>query len=96
MNLVLTHGIPPDFRGGVHLFYTAIRHGVSPEFIGSRHCIPMAFTPESPPVQGTGPVVIVLKVVPVTGAIFSGFTLNQSMCASLFPRPLLFVLQWAC
>ena len=21
LNLVLTHGIPPDFRGGVHLFF---------------------------------------------------------------------------
>ena len=34
-------------------FYeTAIRHRVSPEFIGSRNCVPMAFTAESPPVQG--------------------------------------------
>ena len=53
LNLVLTHGIPPDFRGGVPLFiYTAIRHRVSPEFIGSRNCVPMAFTAESPPQQG--------------------------------------------
>ena len=53
LNLVLTHGIPPDFRGGVHLFIqTAIRHRVSPEFIGSRNCVPMAFTAESPPAQG--------------------------------------------
>ena len=38
---MLTCGIPPDFRGGVHLFIeTAIRHRVSPEFIGSRHCVP--------------------------------------------------------
>ena len=30
---VLTYGIPPDFRGGVHLmFQTTIRHRVSPEF----------------------------------------------------------------
>ena len=35
--LVLTHGILPDFRGGVYLFiYTAIRHQASLEFIGSR------------------------------------------------------------
>ena len=53
LNLVLTHGIPPDFRGGVHLFIkTAIRHRVSPELIGSRNCVPMAFTAESPPAQG--------------------------------------------
>ena len=53
LNLVLTYGIPPEFRGGVHLFFkTAIRHRVSPEFIGSLSCVPMAFTAESPPAQG--------------------------------------------
>ena len=59
LNLVLTYGIPPAFRGGVH-YETAIRHRVSPEFIGSRklrtdgvHCRESA---------GTGPVN--LKVVP--------------------------------
>ena len=51
LNLVLTYGIPPEFRGGVH-YETAIRHRVSPEFIGSRNCVPMAFTAESPPAQG--------------------------------------------
>ena len=53
LNLVLTYGIPPDFRGGVHLLIsTATRHRVSPEFIGSRSCVPVAFTDESPPAQG--------------------------------------------
>ena len=51
LNLVLTYGILPEFRGGVH-YETAIRHRVSPEFIGSRYCVPMAFTAESPPAQG--------------------------------------------
>ena len=51
LNLVLTYGIPPEFRGGVH-YETAIRHRVSPKFIGSRNCVPMAFTAESPPAQG--------------------------------------------
>ena len=52
LNLVLTYGIPPEFRGGVHLFIsTAIPHRVSPEIIGSRNCVPMAFTAESPPAQ---------------------------------------------
>ena len=34
--MVLAHGIPPAFRGGVHLFGppTAMRHWVSPEFTG--------------------------------------------------------------
>ena len=50
LNLVLTYGIPLEFRGGVHLFiYTAIRHRVSPKYIRSRNCVPMAFTAESPP-----------------------------------------------
>ena len=51
LSLVLTYGIPPEFRGGVH-YETAIRHRVSPEFIVSRNCVPMAFTAESPPAQG--------------------------------------------
>ena len=36
---------------------------------------------------GSGPAV--LKVVPVTGAAFSGFTINHFLCASLFQHPLL-------
>ena len=55
LNLVLTYGIPPEFRGGaasIYSFITAIRHRVSPEFIGSRNCVPMAFTAESPPARG--------------------------------------------
>ena len=58
--MVLTYGIPPEFRGAASFYETAIRHRVSPEFIGSRNCVPMALTAESPP--GTGPVN--LKVVP--------------------------------
>ena len=42
--IVLTYGVPPEFRGGAHW--------VSPEFIGSRNYVPMAFTAESPPAQG--------------------------------------------
>ena len=52
LNMVLAYGIPPEFRGGVHLFiYAAIRHRVSPEFFGPRSCVPMAFTAETPPAQ---------------------------------------------
>ena len=66
--MVPTYEIPPDFRGGVHLFIlTAKRDRVSPEFIESMqmrtdsvHCRESA---------GTGPVN--LKVVPVTGAVFA-------------------------
>ena len=50
---MLTYGIPPEFRGGVHyLFKTSIRHRVSPVFIGSCNCVPMAFIAESSPAQG--------------------------------------------
>ena len=53
LNLVLTYGIPPEFRGCDHLFIkTAIRHLASPEFIGSRDCVPMVFAVEIPLGQG--------------------------------------------
>ena len=54
LNPVLTHGIPPDFRGGVHVF-------IPPYAIGSG--IPMAFTIESPAV--TGPVVLKKRILPL-------------------------------
>ena len=38
---------------------------------------------------GSGPEA--LKAVPVTGAAFSGITMDQFLCASLFPHPLLVV-----
>ena len=53
LDVVLTQGIPPAFRGDIHVFiYTAIRHRVSPEFIRPHNGVPMAFTTESPPAQG--------------------------------------------
>ena len=54
LNLVLTHGIPPDFRGGVLFFYLNryIRPRLSPKIIGSRSGVPMAFTVEIPPTKG--------------------------------------------
>ena len=53
LNLVLTYGIPPEFRGGFHLLILN-RHtpSVSPEFFGLRNCLPMVFTAESLPAQG--------------------------------------------
>ena len=86
--MVLTHGIPPASRGGVivHLF-------VPPTAIGS---VPIrvyqVMQLRTDGIQcrefaGTQPVV--LKVVPVTGATFSGTTIDQLMCASLFPDPIL-------
>ena len=79
LNLVLTHGIPPDFRGGVHLFsYTDIRHRVyqvAQMHTDGVHCLESI---------GTGPVV--LKAVPVTDAAFAGLTMDQ-LCAPLVSHP---------
>ena len=58
LNLVLTYGIPPEFRDGVRVFIStrhtphAIIERVSPEFIGSRNCVPTASTAENPLAQG--------------------------------------------
>ena len=90
LNLVLTHGIPPEFRGGVHLFIkTTTRHRVSPKLIGSYNCVPMASTAESHP--GTWPVVF--KVVPVTGAALAGHhgPINEHLS---FPAPII-GMKWA-
>ena len=53
LNLVLTYGIPPEFRGGIHLFILNRRTplGQSRVYPGSRNCVPMAFTAESPLAQ---------------------------------------------
>ena len=83
MLIVLTHGTPSAFRDGVQL-NTVNGHRVSLEFIRSRNCVPMAFTARES--AATGPVV--LEVVPVTGAAFSGITMDQFSCAPLFPHPL--------
>ena len=77
---MLTHEIPPDFRGGVHLFIFN-RHTPSGQSRVNRvtqlrtdgvHCREFA---------GTGPVV--LKVVQVTGAAILQVIMDQLMCASL-------------
>ena len=46
LNLVLTFGIPPEFRGGVHLF---IYNRRAPS---GQSRVTMAFTAESPPARG--------------------------------------------
>ena len=56
LNLVLTQGIPPDFRGGVHLFIPPYVIGSVPRSSGHAFAyVPMAFTAESPPAQGLSP-----------------------------------------
>ena len=89
LNLVLTYGIPPEFRGGFHTFIqSAIRHRVSPEFIGSSSCVPMAFTAES---AGAGPVN--LKVVPNECCLGRSSWTNSY--SPLFPTPTIGI-KWAC
>ena len=64
LNLVLTYGIPSEFRDSIHLLICiAIHHRVSLEFIGSRNCVPMAFTAENPPAQGHQILIVVSKRV---------------------------------
>ena len=83
--LVLTHGIPPAFRDGVSNYVYRQSPSGRPQVYrvtqlraDGVHCREFA---------GTGPVV--LKVVRVTSTTFSGITMDQSMCASLFPHTLL-------
>ena len=103
-NLVLAHGIPPAFRGGVHLFIPPYVTGSVPSLSGhaiayrwrslprvrrytasspqgsSSSCLKKNLNAprpsEHPPVRGK-------KLLPLQ------VTMNQLMCASLFPHPLL-------
>ena len=79
LNLVLAHGIPPDVRGGVHMF-------LPPHTIGSvqslsGHAVAYRWRP-LPRVRWHR-ASIVLKVVRVTGAGFASPRTNYS-CAPLF------------
>ena len=87
LNLVLPHGIPPEFRGGVHLF-------IPPTVTGSvltlyrvtqllrsdvAHCRESAST-----------VPVVLKVIRATGALpFQVSSCTIFLCTFLFPHLLL-------
>ena len=81
--MVLPHEIPPDFRGGAHIFTPTSPSGQSRVYRVTQlrtdgvHCRESA---------GTEPVI--LEIIPVTGAAFSGFTTDQLKYASLFPYPL--------
>ena len=93
LNLVLTHGIPTDFRGGV----CSYRHRPS-----GYHIIPPIPSDQSRVnrvtqlrtdgvhcLESAGTAPVALKVVPVTGGAFSGIIMDQLMRTSLFPHPLL-------
>ena len=83
LNLVLTLWIPPDFRGGVHLLIPPTAISSVPSLSGHA----MAYG------QSAGTESVVPKVVPVVLTAASGFTctgitMDQLMCASLFPHHL--------
>ena len=77
---MLTHGIPPGFRGGVHLFILN-RHKPSVRSRVYRVTQLRTDGVHSRKSTGTGP--LNLKVVPVTGAAFTVITMDQLICASL-------------
>ena len=87
---MLTHGVPPDFRGRRPFIYLN-RHtplGQCRLYRFTQLCTNDVHCREY---AGTGPVV--LKVVPVAGAAFLQVIMDQLICASLFPHPLL-LLYW--
>ena len=80
MNLVLTHGAPPAFRDGIHIYHQPPTgqsrvNRILQLLTDGVHCRESA---------GTGPVV--LKVVTVTSAAILQITIDQLMCTCLFPH----------
>ena len=65
LNLVLTHGIPPDFRGGIHLFKPSYAIESVPTLSGHAIAYPWRSLPR---VCRNRVSIAVFKVVPVTGA----------------------------
>ena len=86
LNLVLTLRIPPAFCDGDHLSYRQPPSSQSRVYQVTQLRTNAAYCRES---ASTGP--LILKVVPVRGASFSGISTDydQLMCASLFPHQLL-------
>ena len=83
LNLVLTHGIPPDFRGGVHI----IMYRQPPSSQSGVYRVKQLLRTDSVPCrESDGIRPVVFKVVPVTSAPFSGFTMNTLIRLS-FPTP---------
>ena len=86
---MLTHGISSAFCGGVivHLFIPPTVLGSVRVGIISGHPIKMR-TDGINCRESAGTEPVVLELVPMTGAAFSGVTVDRSICASLFPHPL--------
>ena len=77
-----THGIPPDFRGGTYLFKPPYDIGSIQSLSGHANAYRWRSPPRVRRHRASSP-----KVVPVTGAAFLHVTMDQLMCASLFPHP---------
>ena len=90
LNLVLTRGIPPDFRGNVHLFVP--RHTPSGQSRVNRVAQLACRWLSLPRVRrhrASGPQG---SLVPSTSAAFiAGITMDHFMCSSFLPHPLLLV-----
>ena len=67
LNLVLTYGIPPDFRGGVHLFIPP--YAIGPVRGLSGHAVAYRWHPQ--PTVRRYRTIVVLKVSPVMVAAFA-------------------------
>ena len=64
-----THGIPPDFHGGVHLF---IKNRRTPSGQSRVYRLTQLRTDGVHCRESTGTGQVVLKVVPIKGAAFAG------------------------
>ena len=82
LNLVLNHGVPLDFRDGAHLFIRPSAVGSVPSYQAAQLRTDGVHYRES---SGGGPVVI--RVVLVPDAAFSGIAMDKLMRVSLFPTP---------
>ena len=86
LNTVLTYGIPPDFRDGLHFFIPSTAIVSVPSLSGHeiayrRRSLPIDRRHRANSPQGT--------IVPVTSsAAFAGITMDHFLCDSLFPHPL--------
>ena len=85
LNLFFTQEIRPVFRHGVNLFIPIIAIGSSRSLSG--HAIACRW--RSLPRVRRHREVVVPKMVPATGAGFSGIAMDQLLCVSLLPPPLL-------
>ena len=92
LNLVLTYGIPPEFRGGVHIFIyfkTSYAIGSVPSLWGHAIAYPWRSLPRVRRHRASKPQGSFERVLPWQ------VTMGQLICASLFPTPTI-GMKWAC